>query len=547
MFSLRMRYWCSVLLLTAACATGAPAEPAGSVATSDVISFQGPSVHGAAVPGLTYQSVALAGATWGGSALGNGTALFGTAIFTWRDRGDGHWEQRWPDRTCVWNGLRTTNLGCTAVNLAASPSPLAGTQFQATFLDASGAAVTQIVEIGTATNAQGAVLADTTVSAFPLFDSYAASNNCAVVALGDSNPANASAICSAEAGCRVNCDVWQYDVRLPNRIDGDGQPIPLCPGGARATALAGTWDAQGTFHASTTQFSFTCGNGAVEKCVRWGYRPWDSALKSDATTIASLAPYHQTCIRAAMADYCGDGRSFTSDGTVVDVYDRDFSDPDMPTVGFITASHVFDLEAMFDSAGAYHVRHTRHPELAALSDPQAACPGRFVANGTGWDRDPDVAPWPQGPSIAVHSGPACSHGELTPGRFLDEDCNQTCLPHVYSYQRAFNPTTHAWSYPWAGCFNPAGNGWTSGCVAAAQAVCEPSAMMTSHSECVTGVNLRPQATQCTALVELQRPSCGASFWDVTCVALANSLCTGGRESHIQPIGFCGTSLVDVRF
>lgn len=538
--SLRVRSWCSVLLLAAACAADAPGE---SATTSDVISFQGASVHGAAVPGLAYQSVALAGATWGGRALGGATALFGTAIYTWRDRGDGHWEQRWPNKTCVWNALRTVNQGCTTVNLATSPSPLAGTQFQATFLDASGAPVTQTMEIGTATNAQGAVSADTTLSAFPLLDSYAAVNGCALVALGDSNPPNASATCGAEAGCRVNCDVWQYDVRLPSLTDGSGQPASLCPGGARATALAGTWDAQGTFHASTTQFSFTCGTGAVEKCVRWGYRPWDSALKSDGTTIASLAPYHQTCTRAAMADYCGDGRSFTFDGTLIDVYDRDSNDLNMPTVGFIAASHVFDPEATFDNAGAYHVRHVRHAELANLSDPQTACSGRFVANGTGWDRDQTVAPWQQGPSIAVHSGPACSHSESMPGRFLDEDCNPTCLPHVYSYQRSFNAITHAWNFPWAGCFNPTGSGWTPGCVAAAQAVCAPSDMMALHSECATGDSLRPQATQCTALVEMQRPSCGASTWDAACVALANAVCTGGRESHLQPIGFCGTSLI----
>ena len=34
-----------------------------------------------------------------------------------------------------------------------------------------------------------------------------------------------------------------------------------------------------------------------------------------------MADYHQACIRAAAADYCANGTSFTKDGTLIDIYD----------------------------------------------------------------------------------------------------------------------------------------------------------------------------------------------------------------------------------
>ena len=60
-----------------------------------------------------------------------------------------------------------------------------------------------------------------------------------------------------------------------------------------------------------------CTAGALGKCVRVGYAPWRSL--PDGT---SLAPYHRACVNMMRADYCGDDRPTTRDGTLIDVYDR---------------------------------------------------------------------------------------------------------------------------------------------------------------------------------------------------------------------------------
>lgn len=57
--------------------------------------------------------------------------------------------------------------------------------------------------------------------------------------------------------------------------------------------------------------TFAARGFVLAKCVELGYRPWEP----------QLTQLHQTCVRALRADYCGDGRTFTRDHTLIDLYD----------------------------------------------------------------------------------------------------------------------------------------------------------------------------------------------------------------------------------
>jgi uncharacterized protein YjbI with pentapeptide repeats len=71
--------------------------------------------------------------------------------------------------------------------------------------------------------------------------------------------------------------------------------------------------------------TLACRGAALAKCVEWGYKPWRTAMRCDVDTNTcvevSLVDYHQSCTRMVRADYCGDGRAFTVDGTPIDAFD----------------------------------------------------------------------------------------------------------------------------------------------------------------------------------------------------------------------------------
>jgi len=132
--------------------------------------------------------------------------------------------------------------------------------------------------------------------------------------------------------------------------DGRTQSFPVAgrarlPDGALMPAEAGA-------------FEFTCTGGARGKCVRFGYRPWESAAAADL---------FNACVRMVRADYCGDGTATTKDGMLIDVYDdlgiqaRDGT----PGSGF---------EAGWTAEGAACVRHVRVKESTSPASLVAACP-----------------------------------------------------------------------------------------------------------------------------------------------------------------------------
>ncbi|MCB9569768.1 MAG: hypothetical protein H6710_21550 [Myxococcales bacterium] len=80
----------------------------------------------------------------------------------------------------------------------------------------------------------------------------------------------------------------------------------------------------------STVFTFACTTGVLAHCTEWGYRPWAEAelckngkkgKKGKKCETVQLTDYHQTCTRMARADYCGDGVSWTADGTALDIWD----------------------------------------------------------------------------------------------------------------------------------------------------------------------------------------------------------------------------------
>jgi hypothetical protein len=149
---------------------------------------------------------------------------------------------------------------------------------------------------------------------------------------------------AATQGAGSNSDVWFYDVSYRS----DGSWESLCGDDANgkpiaAVALAGTWDYSentptgGSWTASKTSFTFGCRLTALAKCVEMGYKPW--ASKNGV----SLRNHHQACTRLLRADYCGNGRPWTINGRVINLYDG---------LGVQTDTQSWTFEAEWTDTGA---------------------------------------------------------------------------------------------------------------------------------------------------------------------------------------------------
>lgn len=101
-------------------------------------------------------------------------------------------------------------------------------------------------------------------------------------------------------------------------------------------------------------FTFTCTSGAEGKCVLMGYRPWETR---DNVPLKDL---HRACIHMLRADYGGDDRPTTRDGTLVDIYDRFGIQRSEP-------NDRLSFEAAWGPDGALCVAHPRIPENVSLS------------------------------------------------------------------------------------------------------------------------------------------------------------------------------------
>jgi len=126
------------------------------------------------------------------------------------------------------------------------------------------------------------------------------------------------AICGAEPSPEDPGMVW-YRIETWNAVAQEWEnpcvALEQVPD-PRALAVGGVWDASGARQDVPGRITFACENGAITKCIRWGYKPWESR---DGQPLTDL---HQACTRMARADYCGNGRSHTHRDTIIDMYDR---------------------------------------------------------------------------------------------------------------------------------------------------------------------------------------------------------------------------------
>lgn len=111
---------------------------------------------------------------------------------------------------------------------------------------------------------------------------------------------------------------------------------------------------------ASREFSFACVKRDVAKCLRQGY----SAYASDGHDKKIL---FEACTRMMRADYCGDGRSFTKDGSEVFLWDNKkvvTKDKALKDIADDQLQDKVDFEALWDATkGAICVARPRYFEL----------------------------------------------------------------------------------------------------------------------------------------------------------------------------------------
>lgn len=209
----------------------------------------------------------------------------------------------------------------------------------------------------------------------------------------------------------------------------------------RALLVSGYWDKEGNHKPDRTRMTFACTDGAIVKCIDWGYRPDESERRSGGRTpggiqlpfqFVSLLPYHQACTRMARADYCGIGTSNTVDGTQVYFYDAlghlRFDRAPIPDSYF--------FEAGWTTGPACCLSKKRWATLAIsgpcevqLPDPRKIKDARFC-DDLGTPADPSAA---------------CPNGTVRGGdRCLSVVPEGTCQPLVYNYSEFIDAGLWRW-------------------------------------------------------------------------------------------------------
>jgi hypothetical protein len=179
------------------------------------------------------------------------------------------------------------------------------------------------------------------------------------------------AFCGAEPAAEDPHMSW-YRIEAWNPVAQEWENPCVATGSVpdpRVLAVGGVWDASGARKDMPGKLTLACETGVITKCINWGYKPWASR---DGKSLAEL---HQACTRMARADYCGNGRSHTQEGTLIDMYDR---------LGVLSATTEsspdwelsrVSFEAAWAPDGASCLARTRdgRPLESILQE----CPGRF--------------------------------------------------------------------------------------------------------------------------------------------------------------------------
>ena len=141
---------------------------------------------------------------------------------------------------------------------------------------------------------------------------------------------------------------------------------------AKAIPLTGSWDETGKHTESRDLMTFGCTSGVLAKCVRFGYKPWKNVKGK------SLQDYHQACTRMTRADYCGNGKSHTREGTPIDIYDELGIHKKTPNSGMV-------FEAAWSPEGATFINRPRWYDT--LSEIRQQCPNQLkerINESGGW-------------------------------------------------------------------------------------------------------------------------------------------------------------------
>ena len=117
--------------------------------------------------------------------------------------------------------------------------------------------------------------------------------------------------------------------------------------------------------------------GAIGKCLLWPKMPpIPPATSSPSVPPTEFPPATSsandrflTCLRTVRADYCGQGVTYTKDGTLVDIYDK-------AHLGSHQSQPAFVLEANWNQHGAICLIHPRYLSLAP--DCQATFPNELT-------------------------------------------------------------------------------------------------------------------------------------------------------------------------
>jgi hypothetical protein len=162
-----------------------------------------------------------------------------------------------------------------------------------------------------------------------------------------------------------NRDTWLYRVQYAETSAAGAETwADACDALSSDTDMglfvSGHWSPDGTWDPSG--YTFSCPRGVIAKCARsWGYKPW-KILHTALHGAIDLQPLHLACVRAARADYCGNGVSHTRDGVLIDMFDAYGFNEREPTPGFVEVE-----ESAFDEHGAVHLGHARLPRAMAAA------------------------------------------------------------------------------------------------------------------------------------------------------------------------------------
>jgi hypothetical protein len=160
-----------------------------------------------------------------------------------------------------------------------------------------------------------------------------------------------------ERQVKSSTELFSYSVTAFDEAGGDW--VPWCLSGARVVVLEGGWDERGGYREEAGATTLACLDGVLAKCILWGYPPWGADAGVPMRTL------HQACTRMGRADYCGDGKSHTRDGTPIAFWD-------VAGVHDLPIPDGMSLEAVWSTQGAICVRRARWGETP--SELVSECP-----------------------------------------------------------------------------------------------------------------------------------------------------------------------------